>query len=146
MSERHVLNMFMLQAVDCLYSLRIPILKWFEILTILKLIFEEVTYMLLTCLNSVLAHVHMNLACCQAVFHLRFLSLSQFYQIWQNWSVLVPRSLALAKKFLNNQEKASFILILTKSVEPIFQSAGPILWHVILEGTLLSTGPIIYSK
>ena len=41
--------------------------------------------------------------------------------------VLVPKSLALAENWLYCQEKASFVLILTKSVEPIFQSAGPVL-------------------
>ena len=33
-------------------------------------------------------------------------------------------------------KKASFILIFAKSVEPIFQSAGPISLHTALEGTL----------
>ena len=35
------------------------------------------------------------------------------------------------------QEKASFLLILSESVEPIFQSVGPISRHTALEGTLL---------
>ena len=47
--------------------------------------------------------------------------------------VLTPKSLALAE---NCQEKASFLHILTKPVEPIFQSAGPILRHRASEGTL----------
>ena len=51
----------------------------------------------------------------------------------------MPKSLASAKNWLNCQEKASFLLILTKSVEPIFQSAGPILRHATLEGTLVVT-------
>ena len=54
----------------------------------------------------------------------------------------MPKLLALAKNGLNYQEKASFSLILTKSVEPIFQSAGPILRHTALEGTLTSRGGI----
>ena len=41
----------------------------------------------------------------RAVFPLRFLSLGQFYQIWQNWRVSCAKSLALAE---NCQEKASF--------------------------------------
>ena len=41
-----------------------------------------------------------------------------------------------AENWLNYKEKASFLHIRTKSVEPIFQSAGPILQHVALEGTL----------
>ena len=49
----------------------------------------------------------------------------------------MPKLLALAKNGLNYQEKASFSLILTKSVEPIFQSAGPISRHTALEGTLI---------
>ena len=36
----------------------------------------------------------------------------------------MPKSLALAKKRLNCQEKTSFLLILTKSVESIFQVLG----------------------
>ena len=39
----------------------------------------------------------------------------------------MPKSLALVENWLNDQEKASFLFILTKSVEPIFESAGPIL-------------------
>ena len=38
--------------------------------------------------------------------------------------VLVLRSLALAEKLLNCHEKASFVLILTKPVEPIFKMLG----------------------
>ena len=44
----------------------------------------------------------------------------------------MPKSLTLAI------QKASFLLILTKSVEPIFQIAGPILRHTVLEGTLVT--------
>ena len=51
--------------------------------------------------------------------------------------VLAPKSLAEAENWLNYKEKASFLLIFTKSVEPIFQTAGPILRHTALEGTLL---------
>ena len=59
--------------------------------------------------------------------------------------VLAPKSLALAENWLNCQEKASFVLI-TKPIEPIFQSAGPILGHTALEGTLLHTScPLICS-
>ena len=50
----------------------------------------------------------------------------------------MPKSLALVENWLNCQEKACFLLILTKSVEPIFQSAGPISRHTALEGTLPS--------
>ena len=49
----------------------------------------------------------------------------------------LAKSLALAENWLNCQEKASFLFILTKPVEPIFQSAGPILRHRVLEGTLI---------
>ena len=48
----------------------------------------------------------------------------------------MPKLLALAKNGLNYQEKVSFLLILIKSVEPIFQSAGPISRHTALEETL----------
>ena len=48
----------------------------------------------------------------------------------------MPKSQALAKNWLTDQEKASFLIILTKSVEPIFQSAGPNSRHTTLEGTL----------
>ena len=50
--------------------------------------------------------------------------------------VLDSKSLVSAKNWLNCPEKASFVLILTKPVEPIFQSAGPVLGHTALEGTL----------
>ena len=50
----------------------------------------------------------------------------------------MPKSLTLAENWLNCQEKASFLLILTKYVEPIFQSPGPILRHTALEGMLLT--------
>ena len=53
--------------------------------------------------------------------------------------VLAPKSSASAENWLNCQEKASFVLILTKPVEPIFQSAGPILGHTALEGALVRT-------
>ena len=46
----------------------------------------------------------------------------------------MPKSLASAENWLNCQEKASFELILTKPIEPIFQSAGPILDHIALRG------------
>ena len=49
-------------------------------------------------------------------------------------------------QWINHQEKAPFVLILTKPVEPIFQSAGPILGHTpvtALEGTLGSSGYFI---
>ena len=49
----------------------------------------------------------------------------------------MPKLLALVKNGLNYQEKASFLLIFTKSVEPIFQSAGPISRHTALKGTLI---------
>ena len=59
----------------------------------------------------------------------------------------MPKSLDLAKNWLkyhlfldtlaNYQEKASFLLILTKSFEPIFKIAGQILRHMALEGTLI---------
>ena len=52
----------------------------------------------------------------------------------------MPKSLALIKNWLNYQEKTSFLLFLKKSTEPIFQSAGPILRHTALEGTLFNTG------
>ena len=48
----------------------------------------------------------------------------------------MPKSLTLAENWLNCQEKASFLLILSESVEPIFQSVGPISRHTALEGTL----------
>ena len=51
----------------------------------------------------------------------------------------MPKSLALAENGLNDQEKASFLLIFTKSVEPIFQIAGPISRHTALAGTLVTT-------
>ena len=51
--------------------------------------------------------------------------------------VIVLKSLALAENWLNVQEKASFLLILTKFVQPISQSGGPILRHTTLEGTLM---------
>ena len=38
----------------------------------------------------------------------------------------MPKSVALAENWLNCQEQATFLLILKKSVEPIFRSAGPI--------------------
>ena len=41
-----------------------------------------------------------------------------------------------AVDWLNSREKASFLHIFTKSVKPIFQSAGPISWHKALEVTL----------
>ena len=50
--------------------------------------------------------------------------------------VLAPKSSSVAENWLNRQEKASFLLILSESVEPIFQSIGPILRHTALEGTL----------
>ena len=43
----------------------------------------------------------------------------------------------MAENWLNCQDKASFLLILTNPVEPIFQSAGPILQHTALEETLM---------
>ena len=56
----------------------------------------------------------------------------------KNRRLLVPKSLASAENWLNCQEKASFVLILTKPVEPKFRSAGPILGHTaLLEGTLI---------
>ena len=42
----------------------------------------------------------------------------------------------MSENWLNCQEKASFLLILTKSVEPSFQSAGPISQHTALKGAL----------
>ena len=39
--------------------------------------------------------------------------------------------------FNQQQKKASFLHIFTKSVEPIFQSFGPISRHTALEGTLM---------
>ena len=48
----------------------------------------------------------------------------------------MPQSLALIENWLNCQEKASFLLILTKPVEPVLQSVGPILQHTALEKTL----------
>ena len=50
-----------------------------------------------------------------------------------------PKSLALAKIWLNYQEKASFSLILTKSIGPIFESAEPMERHRALEGALVCT-------
>ena len=47
-------------------------------------------------------------------------------------------NLTLAKNWLNYQEKASFSLIPTKSVEPIFESAGPISHYTALEGELIT--------
>ena len=43
----------------------------------------------------------------------------------------------MAENWLNYQEEASFLLILTISVEPIFQSARPMLWHTAFKGTLV---------
>ena len=51
-------------------------------------------------------------------------------------SVLAPKSLALDENLINCQGKAPFVLILTKPVEPICQSAGPILGRAALEETL----------
>ena len=39
--------------------------------------------------------------------------------------VIVPKSLASAENWLSCQEKVSLVLILTKPVESIFQSAEP---------------------
>ena len=50
----------------------------------------------------------------------------------------MPKSLASDENWLNCQEKASFVLIFTKPVEPIFQSAGPISGHTALDGTLIT--------
>ena len=52
---------------------------------------------------------------------------------------LLPKSLALALNLLNYQEIVFLSLILKKSVEPIFQSAVPILRHMAPEGTLHHT-------
>ena len=48
----------------------------------------------------------------------------------------MPKSLAMTENWLNCQEKTSFLIILANSVEPIFQSPGPILRHTALEGIL----------
>ena len=68
------------------------------------------------------------------MFPRRFLSLGQYTKFDQIRRVIAPKSLALAENWLNCQEKTSFVLILTKPVEPIFQSAGPIFDHTALEG------------
>ena len=47
--------------------------------------------------------------------------------------VLAAKSLGSAESWLR---KASFVFILTKPGEQIFQSARPILGHTALEGTL----------
>ena len=70
---------------------------------------------------------------CSLTYLSKVLSLGQFYQIGKIGGVLTPKSLALAKNWLSDQETSSFLLILTKSVEPIFQSAEPNLQHTTLE-------------
>ena len=58
----------------------------------------------------------------------------------------MPKSIALAENLLNYQEKGSILLILTKPVEPIFQSAGPISIHTILRGnTVLGGSTYLYT-
>ena len=44
-----------------------------------------------------------------------------------------------AENRLIYQEKASFLHIVTKSVEPIFQGLEPIVHHRALKGTLMAT-------
>ena len=71
------------------------------------------------------------------------------YRQWYHWGfwawanstkfdeiggVLTPKSLSFAENWLHDQGKTSFLLILTKSVETIFQSAGLVLRHVASEG------------
>ena len=75
---------------------------------------------------------------CGLFLSVKFLSVGQFYQIWQNWRVLAPKSLALAENWLNCRNKASFLLIFTKSVEPIFQSDELISRLRVLGGTFLT--------
>ena len=58
----------------------------------------------------------------------------------------MPNSLDLTENFLNFQEKASFLFIVTKSVEPIFQSAGPISRHMALEGILIGMWSISLTQ
>ena len=49
----------------------------------------------------------------------------------------LTKSLALTENWLNCLGKPFFVLLLTKPVEPIFQSTGPILGHTAVEGTLV---------
>ena len=56
--------------------------------------------------------------------------------------VFASKSSVLAENWLNDK-KASFLLTLTKSVEPIFQSAGSILWHQPLRENCM-VGTMIY--
>ena len=51
--------------------------------------------------------------------------------------VIEPKFPVFAANRLIYQEKASFLHIVTKSVEPIFQGLEPIVRHRALKGTLL---------
>ena len=53
-------------------------------------------------------------------FPLMFLSLANSTKFDKIGGVVAPKSLALEENWLNCKEKASFVLILTKSGEPIF--------------------------
>ena len=57
----------------------------------------------------------------------------------------MPKSSSMAENWLTCQQKASFSLILSESVEPIFQSVGPISRHTALKGTLVSM-PYLFAK
>ena len=68
---------------------------------------------------------------------LRFWAWASSTEIDKIGRVLAPSSLDQAENWLNYQEKASFLVIFTKSVELIFQSAVSLLRHTAIEGTLV---------
>ena len=62
------------------------------------------------------------------------LELEPILQNVKNWQGLLHKNDSFkAENGLNELEKASFVLTFTKSVGPIFQSAGPISQHAALE-------------
>ena len=76
---------------------------------------------------------------CLSVFPLRFLAWANSIKFYKIGEFLVPNSSAKAENWLNYQEIASFFTHFFKICWAYFQSAGPILWHKALEGTLLHT-------
>ena len=81
---------------------------------------------------------YVNLLYCASVFCIRFLSLGQFYQSLQNWRGSCTKIINFGQKFAELSRKSIFFAHSHKiCLEPIFQSAVPILWHTALGGTLL---------